>query len=842
MDRATEQAMDRATDSEGPVSAPRQSVPATIEQRVAPVHRVPVMQPPLVLGAVDDPAEADADRIARALFDDGSAAIFAPADGAGRIRRSATVPSTSAIPSDVESRIRRSAGSGSSIPDPIRRTFSDRLGTSLDDLSIHRNSDLPGRIQARAFTVGNDVWLGPSERLDSVGGQATLAHEVGHVMQNRATDGDTARRMVRRLPLTSDGVFDAVSKIGIVKQYLKLTPDRTNVADVTQVETVRATIRRIFDSYEAELEPNAADTTASAMKIAIALEQVAKVIALNVLNDPAQGPVLATKLFQLYDKELRKGVGKRTDVDDVMKLASALTAADPVARYMHDEISVDVAAREIRIQANLGGKKPLRMFDLLSQKFEAEAATWTQAQATATEDRGNASSNFSVSGTNGELSADYFAKLFGAAAAGSMTRDGRRKRAAFDPAAKAKLLALRTQVDAVPGGGFTGAAATWNRKDATTGAVTETHDLSHQQSAHLAGAAANDANNYVGIDATVAGLLQAMFNLASPAEGQQLVTDVRIALAAQPVTLTVDAAAWFSHGNAPARGNIYQAASRRNQTKTVKQVLGRGRKDRNGQHERISHLGKFNDTSGQDRTENYGRFRNWKDRKMALASNVQLTDDDLPNFAALNANWEAKSSKSLSVAEYAVNSYGNLHFHLRKDHLQGRILYTAGDHGRPHADPFLALADFLLADTKEQSATGLKVPKDEGFAKKLILGIVGGAQVAMVVQKFEAQIFGEIDVSKDVSRVSLAPSVNDPTLVANIQGFCANVGAAFEHIATPLAPLSADYSGAVRSLAQQVQARTPPPLPPPVAVAPVVDDVDDGADDSSELSLSDSIG
>ena len=452
------------------------------------------------------------------------------------------------------------------------------------------------------------------------------------------------------------------------------------------------------------------------------------------------------------------------------------------------------------------------MFDLLSQKFEAEAATWTRNRVNAVQDTGNSAGSFSVSETNSELSTDYFDKLFGTAAAKGTTSQGpTRKRAAFDAGAAAKLKSLGDEVDKDKNRshGYTGDAKTWKRLDPTTGATTEPHSLTHLQSAHLAGVDAADSVAYATVDARVAQVFEGMYSM-NPAEAAQLVVQVKTALARQPITLTVDAQSWFGQGHKPARGSKYQAASGRTSQTSYQSILGRAP---TGGPQQVDHLGNFNDTSGQERTENYGRFRNWKDRKMALASNVQLPDSDLPNFAALNANWNAHSSQvSQTTAEkpYGTNSYGNLHLHLRKAHLAGRILYTAGDHGKPHADPFFALADFLLADTREDSATGLKIPKDEVFANTLIVGITTTGKFATGVQKFEAQIFGEIDVIKDVEKVSVAPSVTNLGLIGNIQQFAADAQAAFEQITDPGGPIPYTMKASKKSMIAQVQAALAP--------------------------------
>ena len=71
------------------------------------------------------------------------------------------------------------------------------FGTDLSHVRLHTGTeatDLNNRLQARAFTVGSDVFLRDSASLRSGAGQELLAHELTHVVQ-QSSGHEVARRL-----------------------------------------------------------------------------------------------------------------------------------------------------------------------------------------------------------------------------------------------------------------------------------------------------------------------------------------------------------------------------------------------------------------------------------------------------------------------------------------------------------------------------------------------------------------------------------------------------------------------------------------------------------------------
>ena len=91
----------------------------------------------------------------------------------------------SAHPAPVAARL----GPGNPLPGTVRARMEGAFGSRLGGVRVHTDATaarLAGRFNARAFTVGRHVAFGPGEyRPDTLTGEALLAHELAHTMQQR---------------------------------------------------------------------------------------------------------------------------------------------------------------------------------------------------------------------------------------------------------------------------------------------------------------------------------------------------------------------------------------------------------------------------------------------------------------------------------------------------------------------------------------------------------------------------------------------------------------------------------------------------------------------------------
>jgi hypothetical protein len=90
---------------------------------------------------------------------------------------------------------------GQPLPTAARTFFEPRFGVGLGGVRLHTDTTaniLARQLDARAFTLGQDVFFGPGEaRLHTPAGMRLLAHEVAHTLQSPARGRAQATRIQR---------------------------------------------------------------------------------------------------------------------------------------------------------------------------------------------------------------------------------------------------------------------------------------------------------------------------------------------------------------------------------------------------------------------------------------------------------------------------------------------------------------------------------------------------------------------------------------------------------------------------------------------------------------------
>lgn len=85
------------------------------------------------------------------------------------------------------------SGGGSALPAATRAGMEARFGADFGGVRLHTGgaaAESAQSVQAKAYTVGDDVVLGAGVDPASASGEKTLAHELTHVLQQRAGDVD----------------------------------------------------------------------------------------------------------------------------------------------------------------------------------------------------------------------------------------------------------------------------------------------------------------------------------------------------------------------------------------------------------------------------------------------------------------------------------------------------------------------------------------------------------------------------------------------------------------------------------------------------------------------------
>ena len=117
----------------------------------------------------------------------------------GTIQRKEAGPASEAGPG-VASQLRDRNAGGQPLAPPLREFFEPRLGYDFGRVRIHtdaRAADSARKLQAKAFTVGRDVFFGAGQyAVDKPEGRQLLAHELTHVVQQTQPTPFKERRPV----------------------------------------------------------------------------------------------------------------------------------------------------------------------------------------------------------------------------------------------------------------------------------------------------------------------------------------------------------------------------------------------------------------------------------------------------------------------------------------------------------------------------------------------------------------------------------------------------------------------------------------------------------------------
>lgn len=712
-----------------------------------------VAQPKLTVGPAGDRFEREADQVADEVMRPRPPSMSRTSEVTDeeqvgrvveRLNRAGVTPGPIGLDggdlgSETETKVKNARGGGRNLPSTVRTSMEKAMGADFGGVRVHAGPDaqaLNRSMQARAFTVGRDIFFGRSQfRPGTAEGQRLIAHELTHTLQqggtslHRETTRGTQEMVVQRQVMSATDILSALSGISFVKKKLAQSLDLRRTGQDPAAESMRQHVVDVLQQYETHLKGKD-HTVNQAMMIAAVLERVARVIAVNELNDPALVPTLSVKLLELYRSTIESKLKTMDNRDEALTLAHALVADDPLALYMHDELRIEAAARRIRTMAFGAAREPSEMFDLLRQKFEMEMATHTKASV---ENRQDSSAVYNLKEATGEISSKYFERLFGKNVAAPTWSGGAKSGLTFTADSTRRLDELKAAVSSA----------------SQVRSATPMQGLTIKQTEHLEGVEEEEKKiSYSDVNAAVEAALVTILGVTAE-EATVLRRKVQDGLKDIPIILAVGGLDWFgTKVPDPSKGETaYKAFSgRRNEAKFSKLF---GKRSAKGS---IKHLGEFPRPEFQDRGKNYLRFRNWKDQVMS--GKRGFSDEELPTFAAMSTNWDAEGSMGIEAQNYGVSPYGDTQFRLNPALLK-QAIFTATDHGFPRRDPYLAFTDLLIGG---EGVTRLKDTKSVKHALHVLNSVTTKKAVASPTQPFEIQIFGQIDIAKDVEMIYVAPS------------------------------------------------------------------------------------
>jgi hypothetical protein len=154
----------------------------------------PLLQAKLMVGAVNDPLEREADRVADSVIRAWSsrpASRTTVAVGEPEVRRLAEPRHDPASGFEADATVARRLsarrGSGRPLPPAVRERMEAGFGSDFGAVRVHRDAEaaeLSSGLCARAFTSGRDIYFGRGAYdMSSPSGRHLLTHELTHVAQ-----------------------------------------------------------------------------------------------------------------------------------------------------------------------------------------------------------------------------------------------------------------------------------------------------------------------------------------------------------------------------------------------------------------------------------------------------------------------------------------------------------------------------------------------------------------------------------------------------------------------------------------------------------------------------------
>ena len=268
-----------------------------------PVHLISPLQRKPVIGAVDDPLEREADRVADAVVADRFAAPISsarpsvpqrkcaaceaaeehgeePCDdcAGGTIQRVVDAGENGEDENDEESVLRKpEAGSvghggaafaaqavtagGTPMPAPLRAYFEPRFGRSFGDVRLHAGgaaSDASRAIHARAYTLGHDIaFAAGAYAPQSFEGRRLIAHELAHVVQQEGGLQPVIRRQDGRERRERESGESVASTEADIKE---LTRQEQRDAEIRESRTSPGRVHTSVQPFRITLDDFAVDS------------------------------------------------------------------------------------------------------------------------------------------------------------------------------------------------------------------------------------------------------------------------------------------------------------------------------------------------------------------------------------------------------------------------------------------------------------------------------------------------------------------------------------------------------------------------------------------------------
>lgn len=136
------------------------------------------------------------------------------------------------------------------IPMQMKSAFERNTGLSFDDVKVHYHSDRPAKLDALAYTQGNQVYIGPGQ-------EKHLSHELGHVVQQKQGRVRPTTR-IGGVGVNDDAGLEREADLGILGQSKEAGGGNDNIIQrkvtVDGTEYNAGNIGELIDRLKGEIE------------------------------------------------------------------------------------------------------------------------------------------------------------------------------------------------------------------------------------------------------------------------------------------------------------------------------------------------------------------------------------------------------------------------------------------------------------------------------------------------------------------------------------------------------------------------------------------------------------
>jgi hypothetical protein len=128
------------------------------------------------------------------------------------------------------------------IPDGLKSGMESVSGISLNDVTVHRNSDKPAQLQAHAYAQGTDVHLAPGQ-------EKHLPHELGHVVQQKQGRVKATAQLKGKVPINDDKGLETEADL-LGKNALSFVGDKNTPLQQKNISNINIAQFKWKDAHE----------------------------------------------------------------------------------------------------------------------------------------------------------------------------------------------------------------------------------------------------------------------------------------------------------------------------------------------------------------------------------------------------------------------------------------------------------------------------------------------------------------------------------------------------------------------------------------------------------------